>query len=886
MKPKIYLTTTRLFVAALLLCFSMTLQTQAAPGDLDPSFGNGGKVTSTDFGGSAIAIQSDGKVVAVGVFFPPAGAFEFSLARYNTDGSLDATFGSGGKVITAIGNLGYGFATAVAIQPDGKIIAGGSNNFYGDGTYNFLLARYNTDGSLDSTFGVGGKVVTPFANEAVFSKIAIQLDSKIVAAGTSGGYYDSPSFLLARYNVNGSLDTTFGSGGIVANAVGNYSNAYAVAIQSDGKIVAAGNFDSSNGGFGRFAMIRYQGRAEANFTVTRSDDRNNATCVTGDCSLREAVNAANASGSDDTINFASGLTTVTLTNEIVINNAGALTINGLGANNLTIDGGAGTNRIFYANNATVTISGITLTGGNGTGAFASGNGGAIFTGGGSLTLDGVHITGNTATSFGNVGGGVHYFGGIHRITNSTISANTADAGGGGIYNFSSLIIVNSTISGNTGYNGGGIYDEGGAITLRNVTITNNTNGGINASFATINFGNSIVAGNTNTVTPGYAPEFNCYCIITSAGGNLVGDSPGDSTSTGTVSIAYQPTDIRDTNPRFGALQNNGGSTPTHALLAGSPIIDRGLNALVSPLAPAFDQRGTGFARIRDGNGDGTATMDIGAFEVQSKTPFDFDGDGRADISVFRPSSGVWYLQQSTNGFTGLQFGLSTDKLAPADYDGDGKTDIAVYRDGLWYLLRSQSGFTTFQFGLAEDIPQPADFEGDGRTELAVYRPSNGTWYVFNLLNNQFSAVQFGILTDKPVVGDYDGDSRADYAVYRPSEGVWYLLGSSFGFTATQFGLATDVPTPGDYDGDGRTDLAVYRSSEGVWYLLRSRQGFTTLQWGISTDIPAPADYDGDGRTDLAVYRDRVWYLLQSTNGVSIQQFGLPNDKPVPAAYLP
>ncbi len=106
--------------------------------------------------------------------------------------------------------------------------------------------------------------------------------------------------------------------------------------------------------------------AQLSLTVTRSDDRN-ANCVPGDCSLREAVNAANASATDDTINFATGLTRITLANEIVINKAGTLTINGTGANVLTIDGGAGTNRIFYINEATATISGITLTGGNGYG---------------------------------------------------------------------------------------------------------------------------------------------------------------------------------------------------------------------------------------------------------------------------------------------------------------------------------------------------------------------------------------------------------------------------------------------------------------------------------------------------------------------------------------
>lgn len=266
--------------------------------------------------------------------------------------------------------------------------------------------------------------------------------------------------------------------------------------------------------------------------------------------------------------------------------------------------------------------------------------------------------------------------------------------------------------------------------------------------------------------------------------------------------------------------------------------------------------------------------------ASNRTPFDFDGDGRADISVFRPTDRIWYLNRSTQGFSAIQFGLSTDKITPADFDGDGKTDIAVYRDGFWYWLNTSDGnFNAVQFGLADDIPVPADFSGDGRAELAVYR--GGYWFTLDLTNNQFNAAQFGISTDKPLAADYDGDGSADFSVFR--DGIWYLLQSTLGFTAVQFGLPTDKPVPSDYNGDGKTDIAVYRG--GTWYLLGSQNGISTFRFGEPTDIPASADYDGDGQADAAVFRDGVWYLRQSTNGFAAVQFGLTDDKPVPAAYL-
>lgn len=273
--------------------------------------------------------------------------------------------------------------------------------------------------------------------------------------------------------------------------------------------------------------------------------------------------------------------------------------------------------------------------------------------------------------------------------------------------------------------------------------------------------------------------------------------------------------------------------------------------------------------------------------------FDFDGDARTDISVFRPSSNDWYVLNSSNGvLTAQHFGQSGDIPTPADFDGDDKTDIAFFRPstGGWFWINSTDGtITSVTFGANGDLPIPADFDGDGKDDVAVYRPSVGSWYRLNSSNGQFIAVQFGIAEDLPAPGDFDGDSRADIAVFRPSNGDWYRLNSSNGqFVAIHFGATGDRPTPADYDGDGKTDISVYRPSVGDWFRLNSGNGaFFGVHFGATGDKSAAADYDGDGRADVAVFRPNggTWYLLNSTTGFVAQPFGLSEDIPIPNAFV-
>jgi uncharacterized delta-60 repeat protein len=231
----------------------------AADGDLDSTFGSGGQVM-TDFpghssGAAAIALQSDGKLVVAGSALGPVGPPDFAVARYNSDGSLDASFGSGGRVTTDFAGRSDNGA-AVTVQPDGKILVAGSADLVAT-QFDFALVRYNANGSLDSTFGNGGKVTTDFNGglDGV-SSMALQTDGKIVLAGfaTAG----DPHMALARYNANGTLDGTFGVGGkIITDINGTRNFANALAIQSDGKIVIGGSTLTTPGSFVMFALVRY-----------------------------------------------------------------------------------------------------------------------------------------------------------------------------------------------------------------------------------------------------------------------------------------------------------------------------------------------------------------------------------------------------------------------------------------------------------------------------------------------------------------------------------------------------------------------------------------------------------------------------------------------------
>ncbi|MBV9215107.1 MAG: VCBS repeat-containing protein [Acidobacteria bacterium] len=279
---------------------------------------------------------------------------------------------------------------------------------------------------------------------------------------------------------------------------------------------------------------------------------------------------------------------------------------------------------------------------------------------------------------------------------------------------------------------------------------------------------------------------------------------------------------------------------------------------------------------------------------------DFNNDGKSDFSIYRQRSASgssnleWYVR--FNGSSAESYnvwGLAADYLTPGDYDGDGKADIAVWRNDpepAYYIIQSSNGvLRNFKFGKQNDFPVPADYDGDGKTDPAVWREGQQAqfWYQSSKYGGQVM-VPWGSFGDTPVTGDFNGDGLADFRVMRNDgngNAVWLSrysvpIGTALPADSREvFGRVDDDFVPGDFDGDGKSDLCVTRiegaAANWVWYIKSSQTGaITRTAWGLSNqDLESPGDYDGDGKTDIAVWRygsqngaQSSFIILKSSDG--------------------
>jgi uncharacterized delta-60 repeat protein len=715
MNTKFYIGICTLFLAL----FAAAMTGQAAPGSLDTTFGvNGKAVTSIGTNlravAHAVAVQADGKIVAAGYSLigtdPNTRTNDFAVVRYNADGSLDTSFGGGTGIVTTSISIGHDGAWAVAIQSDGKIVVAGEAYVNPDtSTTAFGIARYNTDGSLDTSFdGDGIRTVVVGIRSPAYA-MALQSDGKIVVAGDSTAVNGGPiSATVVRFNSDGSLDTTFDTDGIAGTQVGSSDNIRTVAIQPDGKILIAG-----------YA-----------FTVT-SDI---------------AVVRFNANGSLDTSFDGDGKVTTPIGTSAEYIQSLAIQRDGkiVGAGASVVGATYHSALVRYNTNGSLDTS-------------FDGDGIIVSPGGYQYKSVAIQVNNEIVAAGGGVGGS------IAEIVRYKPDGALDTAGS---FRWAPTGIVTTTIN----YIGGVVIQPDGKVLAagtQNFGSANNPDNrvallrylgdpGIDLDYDRDGYSDISV----------YRPSEGNWYVLGSSAGSMFGVKWG--VSTDELAQADYDGDLK---------------TDFAVWRAGSFAYLYVLNSFDNTVRiEQFGQTGDDPSVIADYDGDGKADPAVyrnaavgqqsyfyyrGSFNNPAgNTTYvpwgtngdvaargDYNGDGRFDPTVFRPSNGVWYsLNLTNNTNTATQFGLSTDKLVPADYTGDGKTDHAVFRNGTWYILQSNTG-----------LPQYA---------------------------------YWGLSTDKPVPADYDGDGRADVAVYR--DGTWHIQQSTAGDRTISFGLPTDIPTPTAY----------------------------------------------------------------------------------------
>ncbi|HMS40479.1 MAG TPA: hypothetical protein PKE69_09650, partial [Pyrinomonadaceae bacterium] len=771
-----------------------------ADGTIDLTF-NPVELRKNSFGDGfirSLALQADGKII-VGGAFSLEGSGNRGLIRLNQDGSLDSTFSDRANinslteiydlVVTPDGKIFYATYNSVgrlngegllegqisdtlrnlATQSDGKIVAYNSSSF--------KIVRYNQDFTVDSSFQ------QPAISQLV-NDIVIQADGKIIIAGALTAVNGFPISRIARLNIDGTTDSTFNIGTIGAN------NAIKIVrILADGKILIGGEFTTFNTAEVNYVALLNptNGSLDTSFNTGISAFPVNDLAVQTDGKIIVAgslIIRLNPNGILDnsfilpTIGDPGYVRKVFVQpdNKILVGGyftkANEKTIRHLARFNAdgTVDNSF--NQTYLPENGTiyaiaVQADGKVVAGGDG---FA---GGVRFNADGSF--DRLISTGAIVEDIKIQPDGKILMSGAGYVKrfNADGSADTSFTNP-----ITNVRIYKIALQPDGKILIGGSFTQINA-TPRSGVARLNADGSLDTTFNPL--------GGTSGAVLDLILQSNGKIII---GGDFTGVNFDTNkkyvarlNADGSLDTTFAP--VLDTRVRSLKLQSDGkilfgGITN---LIVGNPVPGKlgRLNAdgtldttfnntmpidqVVNSIDLQTDNKiilGGYFSRV-----NGVANLGTARLLNSARGVFDFDGDSKTDLSIFRPAVGEWwYLRSSDSGNYAAQFGTSNDKLVPADFTGDGKTDIAFWRpsSGEWFILRSEdNSFYAFPFGTTGDISIVGNFDTDNLSDVGVFRPSNTTWYIQKSLGGT-DIVQFGVAGDVPVTGDYDGDGKTDIAI--------------------------------------------------------------------------------------------------------------------------
>jgi uncharacterized delta-60 repeat protein len=862
---------------------------------------------------NVLAIQADGKIYASLFSFASLQANR-TLYRLNSDGTMDSGY------TPLFVNMRPSFGqrlSGLTVMPDGRVFV------YGYTTYGYL-AKLNADGTKDTSFESPALTWPPgpFPGQqtAYITNFGEQSDGKIIITGQFDSVNAIPKNYAARLNTNGSVDTGYDP----QPAFSSPSN-YIVKIFPGDKALYV-RYDTPK----KVVLINSNGTVDP--TYSAPDELTNVVrtlvvpgdklLVYGDYNGTRKYIRLNSDGSLD-----SGFTSPTFeregsVREIAVGADGKSVITGdftkvngvprPGIARLNADGTidavfspSGTGFDGLVRSVVVQADGKVIAGGDFSGYNGGSQAGIVrFNADGSVdsAFDPAILPAGGVWAVAVRADGKILIGGTFNFVDSTAKAKIALLNSDGSLDTSFNTLLGGTspqvnalfVQGDGKIMVGGIFSGVNGFS-RNDLVRLNSDGTLDTTF---NAGSISFTAYVSQLPDGR------YMVQGGNGGlkRLVSTGAVDNTFT-SPNAGY----LDAIQPAAGGTVLIGGDFTTVNGTAKKHLArllpDGSLDTLFNP--NGTDARVWALAAQPDGNvivgGDFTKIGSVGRINVArlilsavaKVTPFDFDGDGRADYSVTRPGDFNWYQLTGVNyNFGAIQFGQAGDKVTPADFDGDGKTDIGVFRPatGDWWYRSSVDGLQHgVHWGQNGDVPLAGDYNGDGKADLVAVR--NYGWWIANANGQIISYTAFGQAGDKLLVGDFDGDGKTDPAVFRPSEGNWYYAASGSGGATLAFhwGISEDIPAPADYDGDGKTDAAVFRPSEGNWYVLSSLNGtWIGLHFGLTGDKPIAADYDGDGKADIAVYRpsDHYWYVLGTTAGFYGFPFGLDTDIPSPNAFIP